>query len=110
MAESCKKNVEKLNRIVFTTCSGFIVLSSFDLSVVGSTDALKAISAGGMGEAQRRFVEEDPGQTLAQQENMQISGSQARHMVMQKLMRKTEVKCVITSNINHSFSEHESTT
>ena len=42
-------------------------------------------------EAQKRLVEEDPGQTLAQQENMQISGSQARHMVMQKLMRKSEV-------------------
>lgn len=110
MTESCKKNVEKLNQIVFTTCSGFTVLLSFDLIVVGSTDALKAISAGGMGEAQRKFVEEDPGQTLAQQENMQISGSQARHMVMQKLMRKTEVKRFVAPNINHLFSEHESTT
>lgn len=31
-------------------------------------------------------------QTLDQQENMQIKGTQARHMVMQKLMRRTEVK------------------
>jgi hypothetical protein len=42
-------------------------------------------------DAQKHLVEEDAGQTLAQQENMQISGSQARQMVMQKLLRNTEV-------------------
>ena len=35
-------------------------------------------------------LEELP-QTLEQQESMKISGSNARHMVMQKLMRKSEV-------------------
>jgi len=42
-------------------------------------------------DAQKKLVEEDAGQTLAQQENMQISGSQARQMVMQKLLRANEV-------------------
>ena len=39
----------------------------------------------------KKALEEDPAQTLDQQENMKISGSNARHMVMQKLMRKSEV-------------------
>ena len=43
-------------------------------------------------DAQKKLVEEDAGQTLAQQENMQISGSQARQMVMQKLLRANEVR------------------
>ena len=43
-------------------------------------------------EAQKKLVAEDPAQTLDQQENMKISGSNARHMVMQKLMRKSEVR------------------
>ena len=42
-------------------------------------------------EAQQKPTEEDAAQTLDQQENMKISGSNARHMVMQKLMRKSEV-------------------
>ena len=42
-------------------------------------------------EAQQKLVEEDAPQTLEQQESMKISGSNARHMVMQRLMRKTEV-------------------
>ena len=42
-------------------------------------------------ESQKKLVAEDPAQTLDQQENMKISGSNARHMVMQKLMRKSQV-------------------
>ncbi|XP_076461353.1 poly(U)-binding-splicing factor PUF60-like [Babylonia areolata] len=38
--------------------------------------------------------EEDMQQSLAQQENMKISGSNARHMVMQKLMRPAE-QCTV---------------
>ncbi len=43
-------------------------------------------------EAQQKLIDEEPSQTLAQQENMKISGTNARHMVMQKLMRKSEVR------------------
>lgn len=42
-------------------------------------------------EEKMKKAEEDSSQTLDQQENMAISGTNARHMVMQKLMRKTEV-------------------
>lgn len=42
---------------------------------------------------------EDPAQTLAQQENMKISGSNARHMVMQKLMRKSESRVMVLRNM-----------
>jgi hypothetical protein len=44
-------------------------------------------------ERQRKLVEEDQTQTLDQQENMKISGTNARHMVMQKLMRKASEVC-----------------
>jgi poly(U)-binding-splicing factor PUF60 len=37
----------------------------------------------------KKAMEEDSSQSLDQQENMKISGSNARHMVMQKLMRKS---------------------
>ena len=40
-----------------------------------------------LSEAQKNLVEEDQAQTLAEQENIKISGSNARHMLMQKLMR-----------------------
>lgn len=42
-------------------------------------------------EEKQKKADEDATQTLDQQENMKISGTNARHMVMQKLMRKTEV-------------------
>lgn len=42
------------------------------------------------GEEEKSVPDELP-QTLEQQESMEISGSNARHMVMQKLMRKSEV-------------------
>lgn len=42
-------------------------------------------------ELQKKLLEEAEPQTLQQQENMSIKGQSARHLVMQKLMRKTEV-------------------
>ena len=59
------------------------------------------VSAGGapgaplqLTESQRRLVEEDVDHSIASQENMQISGTQARHLLMQKLMRPNEVEAV----------------
>jgi len=43
-------------------------------------------------------LEELP-QTLEQQESMKISGSNARHMVMQKLMRKSECRVMVLRNM-----------
>ncbi|XP_059170968.1 poly(U)-binding-splicing factor PUF60-like isoform X2 [Physella acuta] len=42
---------------------------------------------------------EDVPQTLEQQESMKISGSSARHMVMQKLMRKSECRVMVLRNM-----------
>lgn len=44
-----------------------------------------------IGEIEKKLEEDQEPQTLQQQENMMIKGNNARHMVMQKLMRKTEV-------------------
>jgi len=49
--------------------------------------------------AQQRLVEEDVDHSIASQENMQISGSQARHMVMQKLMRANESRVMVLRNM-----------
>ena len=43
-----------------------------------------------LSEAQQKLVEEEQTHTLAAQENMKISGTNARHMVMQKLMRDNQ--------------------
>jgi len=51
-------------------------------------------------EAQKKLVNEEQAQTLAQQENIKISGSNARHMVMQKLMRKkSESRVMVLRNM-----------
>ena len=42
-------------------------------------------------DAQKRLMEDDQTMSLDQQEEMKISGSAARHLVMQKLMRLSEV-------------------
>ena len=43
-------------------------------------------------EGQKRLVEEDVDHSIASQEIMQISGSQARHSLKQKLMRPNDVR------------------
>lgn len=65
-----------------------------------ATAAANKISGGlHLTDAQKKLVEEDAGQTLAQQENMQISGSQARQMVMQRLLRANETRVMILRNM-----------
>lgn len=39
-------------------------------------------------EAQKQLVEDEAAQSLEQQETLKIKGSNQRHMIMQKLMRK----------------------
>lgn len=50
---------------------------------------------------QQAYVPEqlEPTQTLQQQEDIQIKGAQARHMVMQKLMRPTESHVMVLKNM-----------
>ncbi|XP_069140356.1 poly(U)-binding-splicing factor PUF60-like isoform X2 [Argopecten irradians] len=50
-------------------------------------------------EKKKKPSEEDVAQTLDQQENMKISGSNARHMVMQKLMRKSDYRVMALRNM-----------
>ena len=49
--------------------------------------------------------EEDAAQTLDQQENMAISGTNARHMVMQKLMRNSEVYQKLSFNLSEQMHD-----
>lgn len=42
-------------------------------------------------ELEKKLAEEQEPQTLQQQENMMIKGTNARHILMQKLMRRSEV-------------------
>ncbi|RUS78255.1 hypothetical protein EGW08_013994, partial [Elysia chlorotica] len=50
-------------------------------------------------EVDERTGQEELPQTLEQQESMKISGSSARHMVMQKLMRKSECRVMVLRNM-----------
>ncbi|KAK9509088.1 hypothetical protein O3M35_006480 [Rhynocoris fuscipes] len=50
-------------------------------------------------EQAQKLLEETEPQTLQQQENMSIKGQSARHLVMQKLMRKVESRVVILRNM-----------
>lgn len=57
-----------------------------------------AEAAPGGGEEEEEAPKEEP-QTLQQQENMMIKGSNARHMLMRKLMRRTESCVVVLRNM-----------
>lgn len=50
-------------------------------------------------ELQKKLLDENEPQTLQQQENMSIKGQNARHLVMQKLMRKMDSRVVILRNM-----------
>lgn len=50
-------------------------------------------------ELQKKLLDHNEPQTLQQQENMSIKGQNARHFVMQKLMRKVDSKVVILRNM-----------
>ncbi|XP_014788711.1 poly(U)-binding-splicing factor PUF60-B isoform X2 [Octopus bimaculoides] len=61
--------------------------------------ALLGILGKGIDPLQKKALEEEQSQTLDQQENMKISGSNARHMVMQKLMRKSDCRVMVLRNM-----------
>lgn len=44
---------------------------------------------------QKKLLDQSEPQTLQQQESMSIKGQNARHFVMQKLMRKVDTRVVI---------------
>ena len=55
-------------------------------------------------ESQKRLMEDDNAMSLEQQENMKISGAEARHLVMHKLMRRTEV-CINVVKLNSRLKQ-----
>lgn len=60
-------------------------------------------------ELEKKLAEEQEPQTLQQQENMMIKGTNARHILMQKLMRRTEVSPISFSGsflLNANFLAH----
>jgi len=50
-------------------------------------------------EAQKKLVDEEAVQSIEAQENMKITGSNARHMVMQKLMRNKRHNVMVLRNM-----------
>lgn len=50
-------------------------------------------------ELQKKLLDQNEPQTLQQQENMSIKGQNARHLVMQKLMRKVDSRVIILRNM-----------
>ncbi|XP_050305152.1 poly(U)-binding-splicing factor half pint isoform X4 [Anthonomus grandis grandis] len=50
-------------------------------------------------ELQKKLLDQNEPQTLQQQENMSIKGQNARHFVMQKLMRKVDSRVVMLRNM-----------
>lgn len=50
-------------------------------------------------ELQKKLLDQNEPQTLQQQENMSIKGQNARHLVMQKLMRKVDSRVIVLRNM-----------
>ncbi|XP_014255066.1 poly(U)-binding-splicing factor half pint isoform X2 [Cimex lectularius] len=67
--------------------------------VSSQQEALRRAQEQAQEELQKKLLEETEPQTLQQQENMSIKGQSARHLVMQKLMRKVESRVVILRNM-----------
>ncbi|XP_022098275.1 poly(U)-binding-splicing factor PUF60-like isoform X2 [Acanthaster planci] len=61
--------------------------------------AAAAKAAAEPAEDAKKKLESELPQTISEQENMTISGTSARHMVMQKLLRKAESRVVVLRNM-----------
>lgn len=75
-----------------------IVTPSISQQVIPSQDVLKRAHEAQLKqqeELQKKLLDQSEPQTLQQQENMSIKGQNARHFVMQKLMRKVDSRVVI---------------
>lgn len=62
-------------------------------------DVLKKVHEKQQEELQKKLLEEVEPQTLQQQETMSIKGQNARHLVMQRLMRPRDSKVVVLRNM-----------
>ncbi|XP_015787036.1 poly(U)-binding-splicing factor half pint [Tetranychus urticae] len=75
-----------------------VTAKSIAISLAAAQEKASAIAASKEIEAKDQVAGEEP-QTLQQQENIVIKGSNARQMLMQKLMRKTESRVVVLRNM-----------
>lgn len=71
----------------FTSVPATVAIPSSQTAESAVSDAQKQK----LEELEKKLAEEQEPQTLQQQENMMIKGTNARHILMQKLMRRTEV-------------------
>ncbi|BFY98530.1 hypothetical protein BsWGS_01569 [Bradybaena similaris] len=69
------------------------------MTSLGLSNSLTSASAAAADRDEERAALDELPQTLEQQESMEISGSSARHMVMQKLMRKSECRIMVLRNM-----------
>ncbi|XP_038045466.1 poly(U)-binding-splicing factor PUF60-like isoform X2 [Patiria miniata] len=83
-----------------TAAAAIVAMSQQQQQVSYATAAMKA---GALivesAEDTKKKLENELPQTISEQENMTISGTSARHMVMQKLLRKAESRVVILRNM-----------
>ncbi|KAK3879789.1 hypothetical protein Pcinc_015687 [Petrolisthes cinctipes] len=94
-----------------TSAAGGTPASAASTAVAAAAAAAAAAASGtaaGLGEDRKpthqeelakKLMEDNEPQTLQQQESMSIKGQSARHLVMQKLMRKSESTVVILRNM-----------
>ncbi|RXG53983.1 Poly(U)-binding-splicing factor half pint, partial [Armadillidium vulgare] len=80
------------SQVAVATSNGLSVHLGGDLNV-------RVVGEGHQEELAKKLMEDNEPQTLHQQENMSIKGQSARHLVMQKLMRKEESRVVILRNM-----------
>ena len=74
--------------------------TSFQSVITAMADADASAREKKEKEAKEKGIDEEPNQTLEQQETMKISGTNARHMVMQKLMRQSQVNMITVTLFN----------
>ncbi|XP_024941895.1 poly(U)-binding-splicing factor half pint isoform X6 [Cephus cinctus] len=84
---------------VVSSASGISVTNAGGTDIMRRAQEQQAAHQKQQEELQKKLLEETEPQTLQQQENMSIKGQSARHLVMQKLMRKVESRVVILRNM-----------
>lgn len=84
-----------------TTATPTVVTTTTTTPVASTNpeDILKKAHEKQQEELQKKLLEEGEPQTLQQQESMSIKGQNARHLVMQRLMRPQDSKVIILRNM-----------
>ncbi|XP_064098800.1 poly(U)-binding-splicing factor half pint-like isoform X2 [Macrobrachium nipponense] len=81
------------------TNSSTLSPTSNSVTTIAAGGGLDELKANHQEELAKKLMDDSEPQTLQQQETMSIKGQSARHLVMQKLMRKTESSVVILRNM-----------